>query len=68
MFKETLNKLIPLMARQSSPERSRRVHHERNQTLAARPKFIGEHVQHFLKFSYKIAQEFIIYFKLLNAT
>lgn len=54
MFKETLNKLIPLLVRQSSPARSRRIYHERNQTLAARPKFIGELIQHFLNFSDKI--------------
>jgi len=67
MFKEILNKLIPLMLRQGSPERSRMDDHEHNQILDDRAKFVEEHVQHLHKFSDKIVQEFITYFKLLNA-
>jgi len=38
--KEALNKSIPFMVRQSSPERNRRTHHERNQQLTVRPESV----------------------------
>ena len=47
-LRETLNKLIPLMVRQGSPERSRRAHHERNQPLTVRPELVEGLNQSFL--------------------
>lgn len=48
-IKETLNKLIPFMVRQGSPERCRRAHHERNQQFTVRPEPVEGFNQRFPK-------------------
>ena len=47
--KQSLNKLSLFMVRQGSPERSRRAHHERNQTLTVRPEPVEGLDQRLLK-------------------
>jgi hypothetical protein len=49
VIKEALNKLIPLMVRQGSPERRRRAHHERNQYVTVHPELAEGFNQRFLK-------------------